>query len=111
MKSKFSIASLLVNLQVFVSATLTYGTSAWGFPESHPLVAVISFVVFITFLSEIPLIYFSRHLGFPVVLPTVSIILAIMGFRKRENRKLSIVSMALLLVSVLIYLSLRLLTH
>ncbi len=112
MASRFTLASLAVSFLVFISAALTFATSVWGFPETHPLAPVLSLVIFLIFLSEIPLIFFSRHLGFPLVLPAVSLIFAFIGFRRAEKaRKLSILSLFLLLISVAFYLSLRTLTH
>ncbi len=110
--SKFAIISLVISLAVFVSAALTFITSYFGFPETHPLAPIISSIIFITYLFEIPLIYFSRFLGFPIVLPILVVIFTFISFRRNENRKaLSIVSIALVLASLSMYLALQSLTY
>lgn len=52
--------------------------------------------------------YLPQRLGFPVVLPLFGIIFAVISLRKGENKKiLSIISIVLVFVSILLYLSLR----
>lgn len=109
---KFSTISLAISLLVFLAATLTFMISYFGFPETHPLAPLISSVIFIIYLTEIPLIYVSRFLGFPIVLPILVVIFTFISFRRKEDKKaLSIVSIVLVLASISMYLSLQSLTY
>ena len=110
--SRCAIAAVVVSLLVFIAATLTFVTSYFGFPEAHPLAPLISLIIFLIFLSEIPLIPLSRYLGFPLVLPALTVLLAFLSFRAKEHRKtLTLFSVGLVLVSILMYLALRSVTY
>ncbi len=108
----FAWAALLIGSFVFLSAGVVFATSFWGLPETHPLAPVLSFIVFIAFLFEIPMIYFSRVLGFPVVLPVLCVVFLFLSIRKKEGKKvLWAGSIALVLASISMYLALGSMTH
>ncbi len=102
--SKFAITAFVISLLVSIQAIIAF----IDFPETHPLAPVLFPLVLLIYLPEYPLGYLPQRLGFPIVLPVLSIIFAIISLRKGENRKiLSILSIALVLVSILLYTTLR----
>lgn len=102
--SKFAIISFVISFLIFVQSIIAFV----DLPETHPLASILFPLVFLLYLPEYPLGYLPQYLGFPIILPALSIIFALISLRKGESRKiLSIASIALVLISILLFLTLR----
>ena len=105
---KFAVVSLILSIVLFVPASLIFIASIFQLAESHPLSIVAFPFVILSILPEIPLINISQSLGFPIVLPTLSVLFALISLYKKENkRSMAITSIILVLVSIAMYLLVR----
>ncbi len=115
--SRFAIAAFAVGVLVFVQALLLVIAGVYDFRESHAgptghianaLAGVLFPVVFVTYLPEYPLVSLTQRLGFPVVLPALTVILATISCLTRESKQvLSVGALILILVSISFHVSLR----
>ena len=102
--SKFAILSFVISLLVFIQAII----ALIDLLETHPFVGFLFPLVLLIYLPDYPLGYLPQLLGFPIVLPLLTIVFAKISLRKGENKKiLAIVSIALVLVSLLLYVAIR----
>jgi len=107
-KSSFAIVSLILSLVLFIPALLIFLVSILQLPESNPLFALAFFSGFLSYIPEIPLSSFSQSLGFPVVLPALTVLFALISLKKKENkRRFAITSIVLVLLSIGMYLVVR----
>jgi uncharacterized membrane protein YhaH (DUF805 family) len=108
MKSPFSLSSFIIGLIVFVPAVIITVATLIDASESHPL-SVIGFpIIAIANIPEMPIGDFVGNIGFPIVLPTIAVVLGILGIRKNEQKKrLAVSGIALVAVSIAMYLGLR----
>ena len=81
--SKFALISFVISLLVFIQAIIAF----IDIPETHPLASILFPIVLIIYLPDYPLGYLPQYLGFPVVLPILSMALALISFRKGESKK------------------------
>ena len=104
--SRFATAALMVGLLVLVAAMIGLFASS----ETGPLASVLFLITFVTYLPEYPLAHLLNQMGmermsFPVVLPLLSIVCALVSFRRKEDKRLlSGLGVALVLISILLYL-------
>lgn len=102
--SKFALISFVISLLVFIQAIIAF----IDIPETHSLAPVLFPIVFLIYLPDYPLGYLPQYLGFPIVLPLLSVIFALVSLWKVESRKIvSIISLVLILISVSLFLALR----
>lgn len=111
MKSPFSLSAFIAGLIVFVPAALITVATIINAPESHPL-SVIGFpLIAIANIPEMPIGNIVGAIGFPIVLPTITIILGAFGVQRNEPRqKLAVTGIALVIVSIALYLLIGVLT-
>lgn len=115
--SRFATAAFAVGVLVFVQALIIAIASVYDFRESHPgpignianALAGISFpIVFVIYLPEYLLGSLTQRLGFPVVLPALTIILATISCLTRERKRVFLVgALILILVSISFHVTLR----
>ena len=100
-----TIVAFILSILVFIPALLIFIASVFNIPETHPLASVFFLVILVSTLPEMPLHNLSLKTGFPVVLPSLSIILAAVAVIRREHRKgLLITGTALIILSIVLYL-------
>ena len=102
--SKFAIISFVISLLVFVQAIIAFV----DIPETHPLAPILFTIVLLIYLPDYPLGYLPQYLGFPVILPVLSVVLTVISFWRKEDKKIfSVMSLILILISLLLFLALR----
>jgi len=107
-KASFAIVSFILSLVLFIPASLIFLAAFFQLAESHPLSVVAFPFIILSVLPEIPLYDLSQSLGFPVVLPTLSVLFAIISLLKKENKqRLVFTSIVLVLLSIGMYLVVR----
>jgi len=107
-KSSFAIVSLILSVVLFVPALFIFLITLLQVPESHPLMVVAFPLVLISTLPELPLFSISQPLGFPIVLPALSVLFALISLKKKESkRSLAFTSIVLVVVSIGMYLVVR----
>ena len=103
-KSRFAVTSFVVSMFVFIPAILIFATEATRISETNPFTLILFPIILITSLPEIPFHTLSLKLGFPIVLPTLSMVFAFMSLVKKEDKKnLAILGMGFVLISILMY--------
>ena len=115
--SRFATAAFTVGVLVFVQALIIAIGSVYDFRESHPgptenianaLAGILFPIVFVIFLPEYLLGSLPQRLGFPVVLPALTIILATISYLTRERKQVfSVVALILILVSISFHVAVR----
>lgn len=107
-ESGFAYAAFIVSVLVLTPALFVFFASILNWPESHPLAVVAFPLILLAALPEIPLASISLALGFPVVLPFVGLVLGgISLYRTEPARGFAITAIAFVVVSIALYLSLR----
>ena len=102
--SKFADISFVISLLVFIRALIVF----IDIPESHPLASILFSVVFLIYLPEYLLGYLPQYLGFPIALPMLGIVFALISFLKSEHKNmLTITSVAMVCLSIFLFLWLR----
>lgn len=81
----YSVLSFALSVCVLLSAVLTSAATYFGLPETHPLAPPIFLIVFFIYLPELPLMWIIGNCGYPLVLPGLSVLFAILGFRRAGN--------------------------
>ena len=115
--SRFATAAFAVGVLVFVQALIIAIAGVFDFRESHPgptgnianaLAGILFPIVFVIYLPEYPLGSLTQRLGFPVVLPALTIILATISCLTRESKQVfSVGALILILVSISFHVTLR----
>lgn len=105
MKSFYSKISFLLGLVVFVPAICILLATSLNVSESNPL-AIFTFVLAaVSSIPEMPFQNFVYWLGTPVVVPTISIILGIIGIRKNEPyKRYAFIGIGLIAASLVLHL-------
>ncbi len=104
----FGTFALAISILLFVSAAMVFLGEYFQIGESNPIYAVFFYVILILFLLELPLHSVSQALGFPIIVPSITFVLAVLGLIKDTSRKsYSIVAIILTIVSILLYLGVR----
>ncbi len=107
-KFPFGTFALAISILLFVSAAMVFLGEYFQIDESNPIYAVFFYIVLILFLPELPLHSASQALGFPIIVPSITFVLAVLGLVKDTSRKsYSIVAIILTIVSILLYLGVR----
>ena len=102
--SKFSIISFVISFLVLIQALIAFV----DLPETYSLAPILFPLVLLLYLPDYPLGYLPQILGVPIVLPLLSIIFALVGLRKGENKKIfSIIGIILIVISTFLFLGLR----
>lgn len=108
MKSPFSIAALVCGIALFAAAALVFTATVLNASESDPLAIVAFLLVAIVNIPEMPVGMLVSNIGFPVVLPAVTVILGVFGVQRNEpRRQLAITGIVLAGLSIGLYLLLR----
>jgi hypothetical protein len=103
--SKFAITAFVLSVLVFIQALIVIIDPS----ETHPLAPMLFSIVLLIYLPDYPLGYLPQRLGFPIALPVLTILFAIISLCKGEGKKiLSVTSIILILVSMLLFGALRL---
>ena len=115
--SRFATAAFAVGVLVFVQALILVIAGVYDFRESHPgptgsianvLAGILFPIVFVIYLPEYALGSLPQRLGFPVVLPALTIILATISCLTRERKQVfSVGALILILVSIFFHVTLR----
>ena len=110
-KPGLGIAAIIISLFVFISAVIVFIDAAFGISESHPLAGPLFYIVFFISIPELPLHSIAQAVGFPIVLPTIVVILALANFYQTEARKtFSVFALINILLAILLYLGTRILS-
>ena len=103
--SKFAFISLFISLLFIVQAAISFV----DIPETNPLAVIffpISLVIYIIYLPEDLLGFLPFSLDFPIIMPILSVIFALVSFYKKEDKKiLSAISIILILAGILLFLA------
>ena len=101
--SKFAYLALVMGFLVFVQALIVFVDIS----ESNPLAYIAFTVVLLTFLPEYLTANISQHLGFPIVLPALTVIFMLLSFYRKEDKKvISIIGLSLAVTAISLYLAL-----
>ncbi|MBU0767380.1 hypothetical protein KKF55_06445 [Patescibacteria group bacterium] len=107
-KPSFAITSFILSLVLFIPASLVFLEGALQLGENSILTIIAFPFIVIATLPEIPLYQVSLKLGFPVVLPTLATLFAIISLKRKESkRRFAIASIVLVLLSIGIYMVVR----
>lgn len=105
----YAVISFVLSILIFIPAVLIFIASIFNIPEAHPFSVVAYPIILVLSLPEAPLHAVSQSIGFPVILPSISIVLAVVSLLRKELRRLlAVVSVALTAVSISLYLVIRL---
>jgi hypothetical protein len=115
--SRFATAAFAVGSLVFVQALIIAIAGVFDFRESHPgptghiantLGGALFPIVVVIFLPELLLGSLPQRLGFPVVLPALTIILATISYLTKESKQVfSVGALILILVSISFHVTVR----
>ena len=101
--SKFAIIAFVMSLLVFIQALVVFTNLS----ETNPLAAILFPLIVLISLPEFLLGPTIQRLGFPIIMPVLAIIFAVISLYKVENKKIfSILSIVLVLLSITLYIAL-----
>jgi len=110
-KFSFGYIALVISIVLVISAGFVFATEYFGFSDSNPLVILFFYIVLIVSIPEFPVFSIAQSLGFPIVVPSIVFILAVLGLVKSDSRKsFSIIAIALTILAILLYLGSEVLT-
>jgi len=101
----FGYIALVISIVLVISAGFVFTTEYFGLSESNPLVVLFFYIVLIVSIPEFPVHSIAQSLGFPIVVPSIVFILAVLGLVKSDSRKsFSIIAITLTILAILLYL-------
>jgi hypothetical protein len=100
----FTISAFILSLLVFIPAAFIALSHVADLSHSRFLVSATLPIIFTAALFEAPLYKVTAALGFPVILPILTLASVGLGFRKRERYlELRIAALSLTVIGFLLY--------
>jgi len=107
-KFSFGKAALVISIALVISAGFIFTAEYFGLSEGNPFMSLFFPVVLIVSIPEFPVHSIAQNLGFPIVLPSIVLILAVIGLVKGGSRRsYSTIAIILTILSILVSLAVR----
>lgn len=100
-RSPLAIVSLVAGIMLVIPVILFFIIDGLGLGEAHPLAVVAFPLVMLLTLPEAPLQMMNVPIGFPVILPAISLLTGLASVLRTEPKKnLAIAGMILTVLSL-----------